>query len=138
MIGFLGFSIGQYRRWTRVLMRKREDGSIETNDSEVHSGARGIYNSIGRTYELDGQLWTRLFRASHIAVMDDGCRRHDETQPTDRKWKKTAMLSDEANTNSAIARTRKRRCHCDERLRHEWSTYRWRLFGMLPLEAANT
>ncbi len=26
--------------------RKREDGSIEIHDSEVHSGARGIYNSI--------------------------------------------------------------------------------------------
>ncbi len=36
---------------------------IEIHDSEVHSGKRGIYNSIEyfSLYELDGQLWTRLF-----------------------------------------------------------------------------
>ncbi len=56
-----------YRRWIRVL---NEDGPIEIHVSEVHSGARGIYNSI-EEHELDGQLWTRLFGNSHIAVMDD-------------------------------------------------------------------
>ncbi len=42
VIDFGIFNWSVYRRWTRVLNAKGEDGSIETNDSEVHSGARGF------------------------------------------------------------------------------------------------
>ncbi len=55
------------------------------------------------------------------------------------KWRRRQCSLLEANIKfSYFSGTRKRRCHCDERLRHEWSTYRWRYCYMLPLEAANT
>ncbi len=74
----------------------------KTNDSEVHSGARGTYNSIEELMNwmgTSGQIICVSYCCDGRCIAED-----DETQPTDRKWKKTAMLADEANTNSAIFR----------------------------------
>lgn len=103
VIGFLGFSIGQYTEDGHVfLMRKRADGSIEIHDSEVHSGARGIYNSIE---ELMG--WMGNYAPDYLGYSyccDGRCiaEDYDETQPTDRKMEEDGNARDEANTNSAI------------------------------------
>lgn len=103
VIGFLGFSIGQYTEDGHVfLMRKRVDGSIEIHDSEVHSGARGIYNSIE---ELMG--WMGNYAPDYLGYSyccDGRCiaEDYDETQPTDRKMEEDGNARDEANTNSAI------------------------------------
>ncbi len=43
-----------------VFLMQREDGSIGKSTIVVHSGAEGSITVL--TYELDGQLWTRLFR----------------------------------------------------------------------------
>ena len=103
VIGFLGFSIGQYTEDGHVfLMRKREDGSIEIHDSEVHSGARGIYNSIEELMNWMGNYGPDYLGYSYCC--DGRCiaEDYDETQPTDRKMEEDGNARDEANTNSAI------------------------------------
>jgi len=103
VIGFLGFSIGQYTEDGHVfLMRKREDGSIEIHDSEVHSGARGIYNSIEELMNWMGNYGPDYLGFSYCC--DGRCiaEDYDETQPTDRKMEEDGNARDEANTNSAI------------------------------------
>lgn len=103
VIGFLGFSIGQYTEYGHVfLMRKREDGSIEIHDSEVHSGARGIYNSIEELMNWMGNYAPDYLGYSYCC--DGRCiaEDYDETQPTDRKMEEDGNARDEANTNSAI------------------------------------
>lgn len=103
VIGFLGFSIGQYTEDGHVfLMRKREDGSIEIHDSEVHSGARGIYNSIEELMSWMGNYGPDYLGYSYCC--DGRCiaEDYDETQPTDRKMEEDGNARDEANTNSAI------------------------------------
>lgn len=103
VIGFLGFSRGQYTEDGHVfLMRKREDGSIEIHDSEVHSGARGIYNSIEELMNWMGNYGPDYLGYSYCC--DGRCiaEDYDETQPTDRKMEEDGNARDEANTNSAI------------------------------------
>lgn len=103
VIGFLGFSIGQYTEDGHVfLMRKREDGSIEIHDSEVHSGARGIYNSIEELMNWMGNYAPDYLGYSYCC--DGRCiaEDYDETQPTDRKMEEDGNARDEANTDSAI------------------------------------
>ena len=103
VIGFLGFSRGQYTEDGHVfLMRKREDGSIEIHDSEVHSGARGIYNSIEELMNWMGNYGPDYLGYSYCC--DGRCiaENYDETQPTDRKMEEDGNARDEANTNSAI------------------------------------
>ena len=103
VVGFLGFSIGQYVDDGHVfLMRKREDGSIEIHDSEVHSGARGIYNSIEELMNWMGNYGPDYLGYSYCC--DGRCiaENYDETQPTDRKLEEDGNARDEANTNSAI------------------------------------
>lgn len=103
VIGFLGFSIGQYTEDGHVfLMRKREDGSIEIHDSEVHSGARGIYNSIEELMNWMGNYAPDYLGYSYCC--DGRCiaEDYDETQPTDRKLEEDGNARDEANTDSAI------------------------------------
>lgn len=103
VIGFLGFSRGQYTEDGHVfLMRKREDGSIEIHDSEVHSGARGIYNSIEELMNWMGNYGPDYLGYSYCC--DGRCIAEDyaETQPTDRKMEEDGNARDEANTNSAI------------------------------------
>ncbi|MBF1637337.1 MAG: hypothetical protein HXO49_02295 [Prevotella sp.] len=103
VIGFLGFSIGQYTEDGHVfLMRKREDGSIEIHDSEVHSGARGIYNSIEELMNWMGNYGPDYLGYSYCC--DGRCiaEDYDETQPTDRKLEEDGNARDEANTDSAI------------------------------------
>lgn len=103
VIGFLGFSRGQYVEDGHVfLMRKREDGSIEIHDSEVHSGARGIYNSIEELMNWMGNYAPDYLGYSYCC--DGRCiaEDYDETQPTDRKMEEDGNARDEANTNSAI------------------------------------
>lgn len=103
VIGFLGFSIGQYTEDGHVfLMRKRENGSIEIHDSEVHSGARGIYNSIEELMNWMGNYGPDYLGYSYCC--DGRCiaEDYDETQPTDRKMEEDGNARDEANTNSAI------------------------------------
>lgn len=103
VIGFLGFSIGQYTEDGHVfLMRKREDGSIEIHDSEVHSGARGIYNSIEELMNWMGNYGPDYLGYSYCC--DGRCiaEDYDETQPTDRRMEEDGNARDEANTNSAI------------------------------------
>lgn len=103
VIGFLGFSRGIYADYGHVfLMRKRADGSIEIHDSEVHSGARGIYNSIEELMN-----WMGNYRPDYLGYSyccDGRCiaEDYDETQPTDRKMEEDGNARDEANTNSAI------------------------------------
>lgn len=103
VIGFLGFSRGQYVDDGHVfLMRKRADGSIEIHDSEVHSGARGIYNSIEELMSWMGNYGPDYLGYSYCC--DGRCiaEDYDETQPTDRKLEEDGNARDEANTNSAI------------------------------------
>lgn len=103
VIGFLGFSIGQYTEDGHVfLMRKRADGSIEIQDSEVHSGARGIYNSIEELMNWMGNYGPDYLGYSYCC--DGRCiaEDYDETQPTDRKMEEDGNARDEANTDSAI------------------------------------
>ncbi len=103
VIGFLGFSRGQYTEDGHVfLMRKRADGSIEIHDSEVHSGARGIYNSIEELMNWMGNYAPDYLGYSYCC--DGRCiaEDYDETQPTDRKMEEDGNARDEANTNSAI------------------------------------
>lgn len=103
VVGFLGFSRGQYVDDGHVfLMRKREDGSIEIHDSEVHSGARGIYNSIEELMNWMGNYGPDYLGYSYCC--DGRCiaEDYDETQPTDRKMEENGNARDEANTNSAI------------------------------------
>ena len=103
VIGFLGFSRGIYVDDGHVfLMRKRTDGSIEIHDSEVHSGARGIYNSIEELMNWMGNYGPDYLGYSYCC--DGRCiaEDYDETQPTDRKMEEDGNARDEANTNSAI------------------------------------
>lgn len=103
VIGFLGFSRGIYVDDGHVfLMRKRADGSIEIHDSEVHSGARGIYNSIEELMNWMGNYGPDYLGYSYCC--DGRCiaEDYDETQPTDRKMEEDGNARDEANTNSAI------------------------------------
>lgn len=103
VIGFLGFSRGIYVDDGHVfLMRKRADGSIEIHDSEVHSGARGIYNSIEEIMNWMGNYGPDYLGYSYCC--DGRCiaEDYDETQPTDRKLEEDGNARDEANTDSAI------------------------------------
>lgn len=103
VIGFLGFSRGIYADYGHVfLMRKRADGSIEIHDSEVHSGARGIYNSIEELMNWMGNYGPDYLGYSYCC--DGRCiaEDYDETQPTDRKMEEGGNAREEANTNSAI------------------------------------
>lgn len=103
VIGFLGFSRGIYVDDGHVfLMRKRADGSIEIQDSEVHSGARGIYNSIEELMNWMGNYGPDYLGYSYCC--DGRCiaEDYDETQPTDRKLEEDGNARDEANTDSAI------------------------------------
>ena len=103
VVGFLGFSIGQYVDDGHVfLMRKREDGSIEIHDSEVHSGARGIYNSIEELMNWMGNYGPDYLGYSYCCDGRRIAEDYDETQPTDRKMEEDGNARDEANTNSAI------------------------------------
>ena len=81
VVGFLGFSRGQYVEDGHVfLMRKREDGSIEIHDSEVHSGARGVYNSIAEIcqwfsiYGLRYLGWSERIGGVQIVEKSDNVR----------------------------------------------------------------
>lgn len=103
VVGFLGFSRGIYADYGHVfLMRKREDGSIEIHDSEVHSGARGIYNSIEELMSWMGNYGPDYLGYSYCC--DGRCiaEDYDETQPTDRKMEEDGNARDEANTDSAV------------------------------------
>lgn len=103
VVGFLGFSIGQYVDDGHVfLMRKRADGSIEIHDSEVHSGARGIYNSIEELMRWMGNYGPDYLGYSYCCDGRRIAEDYDETQPTDRKMEEDGNARDEANTNSAI------------------------------------
>lgn len=103
VVGFLGFSRGQYTEDGHVfLMRKREDGSIEIHDSEVHSGARGIYNSIEELMNWMGNYGPDYLGYSYCC--DGRCiaEDYDETQPTDRKMEEDGNAREEPNTNSGV------------------------------------
>lgn len=103
VIGFLGFSRGIYADYGHVfLMRKRADGSIEIHDSEVHSGARGIYNSIEELMNWMGNYAPDYLGFSYCCDGRRIAEDYDETQPTDRKLEEDGNARDEANTNSAI------------------------------------
>lgn len=103
VIGFLGFSRGIYVDDGHVfLMRKREDSSIEIHDSEVHSGARGIYNSIEELMNWMGNYGPDYLGFSYCCDGRRIAEDYDETQPTDRKMEEDGNARDEANTNSAI------------------------------------
>lgn len=103
VIGFLGFSRGIYVDDGHVfLMRKRADGSIEIHDSEVHSGARGIYNSIEELMNWMGNYGPDYLGFSYCCDGRRIAEDYDETQPTDRKMEEDGNARDEANTNSAI------------------------------------
>lgn len=103
VVGFLGFSRGIYVDDGHVfLMRKRADGSIEIHDSEVHSGARGIYNSIEELMNWMGNYAPDYLGFSYCCDGRRIAEDYDETQPTDRKMEEDGNARDEANTNSAI------------------------------------
>ena len=103
VIGFLGFSRGIYVDDGHVfLMRKRADDSIEIHDSEVHSGARGIYNSIEELVNWMGNYGPDYLGYSYCCDGRRIAEDYDETQPTDRKMEEDGNARDEANTDSAI------------------------------------
>ena len=103
VIGFLGFSRGQYTEDGHVfLMRKREDGSIEIHDSEVHSGARGIYNSIEELMNWMGNYGPDYLGFSYCCDGRRIAEDYDEAKPTERTTAVLANARDEANTSSGI------------------------------------
>jgi len=103
VVGFLGFSRGQYVEYGHVfLMRKRGDGSIEIHDSEVHAGRRGIYNSIEEILGWFGVYGPEYLGFSYCCDGRQIAEYYDEMQPTDRKMEEDGNARDEANTNSAI------------------------------------
>lgn len=103
VIGFLGFSRGQYTEDGHVfLMRKREDGSIEIHDSEVHSGARGIYNSIEELMNWMGNYGPDYLGFSYCCDGRRIAEDYDEAKPTERMTAVLANARDEANTSSGI------------------------------------
>ena len=103
VIGFLGFSIGQYTEDGHVfLMRKRADGSIEIHDSEVHSGARGIYNSIEELMNWMGNYGPDYLGYSYCCDGRRIAEDYDEAKPTERMTAVLANARDEANTSSGI------------------------------------
>lgn len=103
VIGFLGFSRGQYTEDGHVfLMRKREDGSIEIHDSEVHSGARGIYNSIEELMNWMGNYAPDYLGFSYCCDGRRIAEDYDEVKPTERMTAVLANARDEANTSSGI------------------------------------
>ena len=103
VVGFLGFSRGQYTEYGHVfLMRKREDGSIEIHDSEVHSGARGIYNSIEELMNWMGNYGPDYLGFSYCCDGRRIAEDYDEVKPTERMTAVLANARDEANTSSGI------------------------------------
>lgn len=103
VVGFLGFSRGQYTEDGHVfLMRKREDGSIEIHDSEVHSGARGIYNSIEELMNWMGNYAPDYLGFSYCCDGRRIAEDYDEAKPTERTTAVLANARDEANTSSGI------------------------------------
>ena len=103
VVGFLGFSRGQYTEDGHVfLMRKREDGSIEIHDSEVHSGARGIYNSIEELMNWMGNYGPDYLGFSYCCDGRRIAEDYDEAKPTERTTAVLANARDEANTSSGI------------------------------------
>ena len=103
VVGFLGFSRGQYTEDGHVfLMRKREDGSIEIHDSEVHSGARGIYNSIEELMNWMGNYAPDYLGYSYCCDGRRIAEDYDEAKPTERTTAVLANARDEANTSSGI------------------------------------
>nr|DAP85402.1 MAG TPA: hypothetical protein [Caudoviricetes sp.] len=103
VVGFLGFSRGQYTEDGHVfLMRKREDGSIEIHDSEVHSGARGIYNSIEELMNWMGNYAPDYLGFSYCCDGRRIAEDYDEVKPTERMTAVLANARDEANTSSGI------------------------------------
>lgn len=103
VVGFLGFSRGQYTDYGHVfLMRKREDGSIEIHDSEVHSGARGIYNSIEELMNWMGNYAPDYLGFSYCCDGRRIAEDYDEAKPTERTTAVLANARDEANTSSGI------------------------------------
>ena len=103
VIGFLGFSRGIYADYGHVfLMRKRADGSIEIHDSEVHSGARGIYNSIEELMNWMGNYAPDYLGFSYCCDGRRIAEDYDEAKPTERMTAVLANARDEANTSSGI------------------------------------
>lgn len=103
VVGFLGFSRGIYADYGHVfLMRKREDGSIEIHDSEVHSGARGIYNSIEELMNWMGNYAPDYLGFSYCCDGRRIAEDYDEAKPTERMTAVLANARDEANTSSGI------------------------------------
>ena len=103
VIGFLGFSRGIYVDDGHVfLMRKRVDDSIEIHDSEVHSGARGIYNSIEELMNWMGNYGPDYLGFSYCCDGRRIAEDYDEVKPTERMTAVLANARDEANTSSGI------------------------------------
>ena len=103
VVGFLGFSRGIYVDDGHVfLMRKRADGSIEIHDSEVHSGARGIYNSIEELMNWMGNYAPDYLGFSYCCDGRRIAEDYDEAKPTERTTAVLANARDEANTSSGI------------------------------------
>ena len=103
VVGFLGFSRGQYTEYGHVfLMRKRSDGSIEIHDSEVHSGARGIYNSIEELMNWMGNYGPDYLGFSYCCDGRQIAENYEEVKPTERMTAVLANARDAANTQSGI------------------------------------
>ena len=103
VVGFLGFSRGQYVEYGHVfLMRKRGDGSIEIHDSEVHAGRRGIYNSIEEIMGWFGVYGPDYLGFSYCCDGRQIAEYYDEVQPTDRKMEEDGNAREEPNTQSGV------------------------------------
>ena len=103
VVGFLGFSRGQYVEYGHVfLMRKRGDGSIEIHDSEVHAGRRGIYNSIEEILGWFGVYGPDYLGFSYCCDGRQIAEYYDEMQPTDRKMEEDGNAREEPNTQSGV------------------------------------
>lgn len=103
VVGFLGFSRGQYVEYGHVfLMRKRGDGSIEIHDSEVHAGRRGIYNSIEEIMGWFGVYGPDYLGFSYCCDGRQIAEYYDEVQPTDRKMEEDGNAREEPNTQSSV------------------------------------
>ena len=103
VVGFLGFSRGQYVEYGHVfLMRKRGDGSIEIHDSEVHAGRRGIYNSIEEIMGWFGVYGPDYLGFSYCCDGRQIAEYYDEIQPTSRKMEEDGNAREEPNTQSGV------------------------------------
>lgn len=106
VVGFLGFTTGPYVDYGHVfLMKKRSDGSIEIHDSEVHSGRRGIYNSIEECmgwFGIYNPEWLGFSYSCDGATIAEDYSEAPSVAPTDRVTAFNTFAREQPNRAGAV------------------------------------